>query len=302
MGLTLVCDRDGRRFPVQPGRPLVLRIRRGDQPAGEVTIALRDGKLCLDNRSGVPCLVNDVERTLAPLHAGDRVRCGQLALRVVEEAAPASGAQPESATAAQAPVAAPQAKDSSSSDRQRHQRRISASRMSAVAEPPQTGLLKRVSTALTGRADRQRLEQLEAERREALLEAGRRSLADGTALGLPPEAMLALAHGQPVTIVPELLTGFARWREDRQRLVRLDAEIAALRQSLGLGPDPGAVILAAPPLRSDEQEKLERAFTTLDAVATQDLAALATPTAAADGTTETAATAVGRRTAPLRRR
>jgi len=54
-------------------------------------------------------------------------------------------------------------------------------------------------------------------------------------------------------------------------LVRLDAEIAALRQALGLGSDPDAVILIAPTLKSDERQKTERAFATMDAVGTQEI-------------------------------
>ncbi|MDW8373550.1 MAG: hypothetical protein RMM29_07905 [Planctomycetota bacterium] len=268
MGFVLICESDGRRFPLLPGKAVVLRVRRGDQLGGEITIGVREGHPYLDNRSGVPCLVNDIERSSAELAVGDRLCCGQLRLSVAVEGQPAEQPAP-----APVPPASSSVQEQGGAPRSdRHQRRISASRLSPLSpQAGNTNMFKRVSAVFNGRAERQRLEQLEAERRAALLEAGRRSLADGSALGLPPEAMLALAHGQPVTLTPEQLSGFAQWREDRQRLVRLDAEIAALRQSLGLGPDPEAVILATPPLRSDEQQKLNRAFATMDVTGTQEL-------------------------------
>jgi len=103
----------------------------------------------------------------------------------------------------------------------------------------------------------------------ALIAAGRRSLSDGSALGLPASVMAQLQRGLVVTLKAQDLDGLARWREERQGLVRLDAEIAALRQSLGLGPDQDAVVLTTPTLRSTELAKDERAFATMDAVGTQ---------------------------------
>ena len=158
------------------------------------------------------------------------------------------------------------------SDRQRQQRRISASRLTSIEpQPSSSGLLKRVSAAFSGRAEKLRLDELEAERRNALVEAGRRSLADGTALGLPTEILATLSRGQAVSLRPEQCKTLTNWREDRKRLVRFDAEIAALRQALGLGADPDAVILISPTLHSDELVKIDRAFATMDAVGTREL-------------------------------
>lgn len=251
---------DGKRVRIDPAKPLVLKVKRGDQPGGEIVVGLKDGRPFLDNRSSAACQVNGADRAAAILQAGDHLQLGALRFTVI-------------GTAGQIDVVEPApAKPGSDSDRHRQQRRISASRMAAIEQPTQSsGLLKRVSAAFSGRAERQRLEELEVERRAALIEAGRRSLADGTALGIPGEALARLQRGQAATLQPAELEGFARWREDRQRLVRLDAEIAALRQALGLGPDPEAVVLVAPRLRSDEQAKVERAYATMDAVGTQPM-------------------------------
>lgn len=261
MEFALESESDGKQVRIDPARPLILKVKRGDQPGGEIAVGIKDGQPFLDNRSTAQCMVNDIDRAAAMLSAGDHLQLGALRFRVV-----ALGQLDVVEPAAHPPVAA------SDSDRQRQQRRISASRMAAVEpQPSASGLLKRVSAAFSGRAEKQRMEELEAERRAALIEAGRRSLADGSAFGLPGETISALGRGQSVTIRAEQAPYLARWREDRQRLVRLDAEIAALRQALGLGPDPDAVILVTPKLKSDEQVKTERAFATMDAVGTQEL-------------------------------
>lgn len=264
MEFALESDEDGKRVRIDPAKPLILKVKRGDQPGGEIAVGMKDGRPFLDNRSSAQCMVNGSDRAAALLSAGDQLQLGALRFRVVALAGQLDVVEP---------AAHPQHQTApTDSDRQRQQRRISASRM-AVAEPQtqSSGLLKRVSAAFSGRGEKQRLDELEAERRAALVEAGRRSLADGTALGIPPEALSRLQRGQPVTLQPADLDGFARWREDRQRLVRLDAEIAALRQGLGLGPDPDAVVLIAPTLKSDERAKVERAYATMDAVGTQPM-------------------------------
>lgn len=258
MEFALESTADQKRVRIDPERPLVLKVKRGDQPGGEIVVGIKDGTPFLDNRSTAACLVNDIDRAATRLAPGDHLQLGSLRFRVVALDADGAPAPPPPA--------------STDSDRQRQQRRISASRMAAVAEKPSSsGLLKRMSTAFSGRAEKQRLDELEAERRAALVEAGRRSLSDGTALGLPAALMAQLQRGQSVTLTPAQLEGFAVWRENRQRLVRLDAEIAALRQVLGLGPDPDAVILTVPRLKSDEQAKVERAYATMDAVSTQEM-------------------------------
>lgn len=257
----LESEGDGRQVKLDPAKPLILKVKRGDQPGGEIVVGLKDGQPFLDNRSSAQCLVNDLDRTAALLSPGDHLQLGALRFRLVGLSGPLDVVEPETAPA----------KPGSEAD-QRQQRRISASRMTAVEpQPSASGILRRVSAAFSNRAEKVRLDELEAERRTALAEAGRRSLADGTALGLPPEVLNALNRGQAVTLKAEQATTLARWREDRQRLVRLDAEIAALRQVLGLGADPDAVILVTPTLKSDEKQKTERAFATMDAVGTQEL-------------------------------
>jgi hypothetical protein len=260
MEFALESEEDGKRVRIDPVKPLILKVKRGDQPGGEIAVGMKDGRPFLDNRSSAQCLVNDIDRAAALLAAGDHLQLGALRFRVV-------------ATAGQLDVVEPSAHAApAASSTDRPQRRISASRLAAVEPQTQSsGLLKRVSAAFSGRAEKQRLDELEGERRSALIEAGRRSLADGTALGLPPDTLARLQRGQSVTLQPGDLIGFTRWREDRQRLVRLDAEIAALRQALGLGPDPDAVVLVTPTLKSDERAKVERAYATMDAVGTQPM-------------------------------
>jgi hypothetical protein len=267
MEFALQAENDGKRLRLDPAQPLTLRVKRGDQPGGEIVVGLKDGAPFLDNRSTAICTVNGVEMAAARLAPDDLLQLGALRFTVVSVSDPLEVVEP---TARTAPAPA------QDSDRHRQQRRISASRMAAVDQPNQTsGLLKRVSVAFSGRAEKQRLDQLEAERRTALIEAGRRSLGDGSALGIPGQMMNQLSRGQAVQLRAEDLAGLTRWREDRQKLVRLDAEIAALRQALGMGADPDAVILAAPNLKSDERQKVERAFATMDEVGTQSLGGMA---------------------------
>lgn len=269
MEFALESDDDGKRVRIDPVKPLLLKVKRGDLPGGEIAVGMKDGRPFLDNRSSAQCQVNGCDKAAAILAPGDQLQLGALRFRVVALTGSIDVVEPSAHP--QPGVAIPPPANAES-DRHRQQRRISASRMAAIEQPTQgSGLLKRVSAAFSGRAERQRLDELEAERRTALLEAGRRSLGDGSALGIPPEAFSKLQRGQPVTLQPAELEGFARWREDRQRLVRLDAEIAALRQALGLGPDPDAVVLVAPTLKSDEKAKVERAYATMDAVGTQPM-------------------------------
>ena len=262
MEFALESESDGKQTRIDPAKPLVLKVKRGDQPGGEIVVGIKDGQPFLDNRSSAQCLVNDIDRAASLLAPGDHLQFGALRFRVVTVGGQLEVVEP---TAQPRPMA-------TDSDRQRQQRRISASRLTSIEpQPSASGLLKRVSTAFSGRAEKQRLEELEVERRGALVEAGRRSLADGSAFGLSTEVMTALSRGQTVTLRPEQCQTLARWREDRKRLVRLDAEIAALRQALGLGADPDAVILTNPTLQSDESQKTDRAFATMDAVGTREL-------------------------------
>ena len=93
------------------------------------------------------------------------------------------------------------------------------------------------------------------------------------ALGLPDHAFADLLAGRTVTIRPEEISRapLERWRELTERVALLDAEIAVVRQALGLGPDLGAVRLTAPHARVDLKQREERVFATLDALTTQEL-------------------------------
>ncbi len=62
-----------------------------------------------------------------------------------------------------------------------------------------------------------------------------------------------------------------QWHSQRERIIVIDAEIAAIRRTLGLGPDPEAVLLPPPTLRPAVREQQERAFATLDGVGTETL-------------------------------
>lgn len=175
---------------------------------------------------------------------------------------------------------APSARTQSDSDRMRHSRRISASRLAAV-EPAAKGqgILSKMGKVFR-RDDRQaRLEELERARAGLLAEAGRHALGPGGGLGLPEEAVSALLKGGTVTLSGADLAAaqLDRWRTQRQRMALLDAEIAALRRALGLGPDPAAHAQSSPTLRADQRVHQERAFATLDGMATDDLSGHARP-------------------------
>jgi len=66
------------------------------------------------------------------------------------------------------------------------------------------------------------------------------------------------------------LPALERWRSLRERLTFLDAEIAALRIALQLGPDPGAHV-PTEQLRSDLMARQNHTFAMLDAMTTIDL-------------------------------
>jgi len=153
-------------------------------------------------------------------------------------------------------------------------KRISASRLSVV-EPDNAsgGILRKMSSLLGNRGDKSRLELLVKQREEVLVEAGRLSMGAGGILGLSESTLQNLLDGKTVTIDPEELSGSAldQWRSERERILVLDTEIAALRRALGLGHDPDSILLPAPPLRAEVREQKDRAFLTLDGVSTENL-------------------------------
>jgi hypothetical protein len=185
-------------------------------------------------------------------------------------------AEPAPPPPAPAPPPLPAASPTPNPD-DRHAKRISASRLSAV-EPSSggddRGIFQRVSGLLGGgRAERQRLEQLETERHQLLVESGRLSLGAGGGLGLPEAAIASLVAGRTVTLGPDEVSAdvLEKWRSQRDRARLIDGEIAAVRRALGLPQDNGAVLMPPPILRPERKALEERAFHTFDGVATQDL-------------------------------
>lgn len=163
---------------------------------------------------------------------------------------------------------------STDSDRQRQSRRISASRLTAVEPAQREGLLSKVGKVFGRRDERhQRLAVLEADRAALLTEAGRHALGHGGSLGLPEKIVAALLAGGTVTLASTDLSqaDLERWRAQRQRMVLLDAEIAALRKALGLGSDPQMHQQSSPTLRPDQKAMQDRAFATLDGLSTDEL-------------------------------
>jgi hypothetical protein len=185
---------------------------------------------------------------------------------------------PDSATDSTAEIKPPSvavdSPSSADSDRQRQSRRISASRLSAVEPAQREGLLSKVGKVFGRRDERhQRLADLEADRAALLAEAGRHALGHGGSLGLPEKTVAALLAGSTVTVTSADLSqaDLERWRAQRQRMVLLDAEIAALRKALGLGSDTQMHQQSSPTLRPDQKAMQDRAFATLDGLSTDEL-------------------------------
>ena len=186
---------------------------------------------------------------------------------------------PDPATDSTAEVAPPAIRErdipaSTDSDRQRQSRRISASRLTAVEPAQREGLLSKVGKVFGRRDERQqRLVDLEADRAALLTEAGRHALGHGGSLGLPEKIVAALLAGGTVNVAASDLSpaDIERWRAQRQRMVLLDAEIAALRKALGLGSDPQMHQQSSPTLRPDQKAMQDRAFATLDGLSTDEL-------------------------------
>lgn len=162
----------------------------------------------------------------------------------------------------------------SDSDRQRQSRRISASRLTAVEPAQREGLLTKVGKVFGRKDERhQRLADLEANRAALLAEAGRHALGSGGSLGLPEKTVQTLVSGGTITVSAADLSqaDLERWRAQRQRMILLDAEIAALRKALGLGSDPQMHQQSSPTLRPDQKAMQDRAFATLDGLSTDEL-------------------------------
>jgi hypothetical protein len=251
-----------------PGRPAVITVRHGND-TGRISTSCDGDFLRITNDSRMRLLVNDTETADALLRSGDRVVVGRMQMTVIEISAEDAGTAVVAAV--QAPGPSPSPPPSAISDRQR--KKLSASKLAAL-DPKPAGFMKRVASAITNRADAKRLEELEAERGDLLREAGRLSLSDR--LGLSPRAVAAVIAGEQVHLGPSDVNRgvLDRWRELRSRVVELDTEIAAIRQGLGLGPDPGTVLGLAQGARA-RQAVQERTFETMDRTETEDLSGLA---------------------------
>ena len=280
----------GRAIAIRPDHPRVFKVVKHGLQAGQVTVEIVAGACVVTNDSERPVLVNGVEVRRAALIHGDTVVIGKDTFRLDDpeslvdtnssSIAPISGYQPTvvvpTADSNSIEVIEPVMRKSvSDSDLHRRRKSISAS-MHSVVDQPKQGILNRVSSVFSARnrADRGREEELQRERSQLLEEAGRQVLA-GHALGLPENVCADLLADRVVTIRPEQVSRAAltRWSELTQRISLLDAEIAAVRRSLGLGPDLGAVRLTAPTGRAQLRLAEDRACATLDKLTTQELGA-----------------------------
>jgi hypothetical protein len=161
----------------------------------------------------------------------------------------------------------------SESDRQRRTKRISVSRLAQVTSQTKAkkpGLLTKVGRMFGSRDDANRLEELERERRELLLQAGRLSLTARHGPAMPDQSLIMLMAGQSVVVRLQdfSVPAIEQWRDQRQRLALLEAEIAVLRQKLDLGPDPELAMRNAETLASDRLARQERAFVAMDELGT----------------------------------
>jgi hypothetical protein len=229
------------------------------------------------SHASLPVLVNAREVRRQVLRAGDALEIGRDIFRVVDAVLDAQTETPAATT---------------DSARMRVSRKLSAEAPPSgpAAADGRPGLLGRMGMALSTRAERGREEELQHQRRELLAQIGRRALA-GDRFGLPAQALADLLAGRAVRIDPGQLDRPALewWAATRDRIALMDAEIAALRQAAGLGPDPQTVV--SPTLRAELRQAEEQAYATLDGHATQGL----------DGVAPTSAS--GRRRAiPVRRR
>ncbi len=154
----------------------------------------------------------------------------------------------------------------------RQRRRISASHEAVLSTPEnqKQGLLGRVGKAFRRRDERlEKLEALEEERRELLAVAGRFALENQGGLGLPREFLVKIFKGTTIEISYEQLTKshIDHYRQLRDRLLFLDADIDACRIDMGLAPE-NRNTLEKLHLRADHEAEEENAFQAMDGVAT----------------------------------
>ncbi|TVR43255.1 MAG: hypothetical protein EA402_10005 [Planctomycetota bacterium] len=166
----------------------------------------------------------------------------------------------------------------------RARRRISASAISSVDLPSAassgggiigkvTRVFRRRSDETTDDGEQDRLSELEELRNSLLVEAGRSSLTSSAGLGLPDDWFRRLHQGDRLTLSADDFSRSAidAWRTRQRQLAHLDAEIAAIRQALGIGSDPALPVVPLR-LRTEDRDLENRAFQASDALLTEDLA------------------------------
>ena len=290
----------GRMLPILVDRPRVFHIGGQDLDAGVVEVSLNEGMCMVKNSSLRPVLVNGEERQVATLADGDLLRIGMDEFRVLRDAEEpvtcgfcqacclpqeswsdgqehlcaiclASGTIPVVPRSSEgievgASLAPAQLPVRSISDRRR--RVISATMPAQIASKP--GLLTRLSGVFSQRHRRHREVALRQERRHLLEEIGRLALS-GSLFGLEEHQVVALQSGRGLNVPPnsQPRKSLERWRELRERVNLIDAEITAVRRQLGLGPDP-ETSLGRCELRAGVKGREERVYATLDAMETND--------------------------------
>jgi len=161
-------------------------------------------------------------------------------------------------------------------DRNRRQRRLSASRLAQVEAPEvKNGLFAKVGQVFSNREsreDRKRLEHLEVERQALLVQAGRLALSENNGFGIPDHLYNPLLKGVQVSLRLQdfSIPAIERWRSIRGRLSQLDAEIGACRAQLGWGTDRSLAIPPVP-LASDQRARQDHTFEIMDGLATMEL-------------------------------
>ena len=176
----------------------------------------------------------------------------------------------------------------------RSRRRISASSSASIpavdpSEEGQKSIIGKVTRVFRRRSsedgslDRDRLSELEEQRRNVLLEAGRLSLTKSGGMGLPADLLATLDDGKTVSFSESACdtTALADWRSRQRQLAHLDAEISALRNALGMPSDPNAPV-ANVTLRTEQDALEDRAFQASDGMLTEDLGGLASGPLAPD--------------------
>ena len=163
----------------------------------------------------------------------------------------------------------------------RSSRRISASKMAAVdiPAPERAGLFGKVGKVFKRKEEKDaELLELERQRDELLCLAGRRALQHVGGMGLPPDLLYRLGMGQSVTLSPADIAQGARetFRRHAELLVYLDAEIAARREALELGPDPAVLAARQLQLQTEHDEHKEGAFRAMDQMMTDEVLASTT--------------------------